>query len=90
MIRLSLGLILGFINLLSLLVFAADKGRARERRWRISEGHLLLWTLCGPLGAALGIWWLRHKTRSPAFLCAAVTLMLTSLVMQVLALSRAL
>ena len=56
------------INLLTLVLFALDKHRARRGRWRISERSLLLFCL---LGGTPGAYWarkkLRHKTRKQPF-----------------------
>jgi uncharacterized membrane protein YsdA (DUF1294 family) len=56
------------INLLTLVLFALDKHRARRRRWRISERNLLFFCLVGGTPAA---YWarnrFRHKTQKRPF-----------------------
>lgn len=56
------------INLLGFALMAADKKRARENRWRISEKTLLLTAAAGgSVGVLLGMAELRHKTKHPKF-----------------------
>lgn len=51
-------------NLVAFGLMAADKTRARKKRWRIPERVLFLAALCGGgAGALLGMTVLRHKTR---------------------------
>ncbi|MDD4254418.1 MAG: DUF1294 domain-containing protein [Methanofollis sp.] len=49
-------------------VFYADKGRARQRRWRISETMLLTLAFLGPFGALAAMKVFRHKTQKTKFL----------------------
>ena len=56
------------VNLAGLLAMGADKKRARENRWRISERTLLLLAAAGgSVGVALGMLEFRHKTRHRKF-----------------------
>lgn len=56
------------INGLALLLFAGDKVRAREGKWRISEKALLLTALLGgSVGALLGMRLFHHKTLHARF-----------------------
>ncbi len=56
------------INLLTLIIFAVDKQRARRHAWRIPESTLLLLAvLGGSLGAWAAIWICHHKTRRRKF-----------------------
>ncbi|MBT2185694.1 DUF1294 domain-containing protein [Sphingobium nicotianae] len=56
------------INLAAFVGFGIDKGRARTGGWRISEATLLLLAVVGgTIGAYLGRWHFRHKTRKTAF-----------------------
>lgn len=56
------------VNLLTFLLFRADKRRAIAGEWRIPEGQLLLGALLGGIiGARAGQVILRHKTRKQPF-----------------------
>lgn len=56
------------INLTAFAAFGADKRRAIKGRWRIPERTLLLLALFGgALGALLGMYLFRHKTRKKKF-----------------------
>ena len=56
------------VNLLGFALMAADKKRARENRWRISERTLLLTAAAGgSVGVLLAMAELRHKTKHPKF-----------------------
>ena len=55
---------LGLMNLLALYMFWLDKRNARKRRWRIPENTLLgVAFIGGSLGALLGMYIFRHKTK---------------------------
>ena len=59
---------LSLINALALLLMLADKQRAKKHPWRIPESVLLASAaLGGSLGALLGMWLFRHKTRKAKF-----------------------
>lgn len=64
------------LNLPSFIGFAADKWKAGRGAWRIPEATLIGLGWLGPLGAWLGVYGLRHKTRKGWFLLrlALVTL----------------
>lgn len=65
-------------NLACFLLFAFDKKRSRDGRWRIPERTLHAATLLmAAPGAWMGIFILRHKTRKASFL--AVTVLITLL-----------
>ncbi|HQM66464.1 MAG TPA: DUF1294 domain-containing protein [Methanomassiliicoccales archaeon] len=55
------------LNLVVLLMYGMDKGRAKRGRRRIPERDLLLAALIGPFGAMAGMRWFRHKTRKALF-----------------------
>lgn len=56
------------MNLLTFVLFAADKYKAVHKRWRIREAVLLgASMLGGSVGGMLAMWMLRHKIRSPKF-----------------------
>ena len=51
-------------NLVGLVLMGADKSKARRHRWRILERVLFLSAILGgSLGATVGMWLFRHKTR---------------------------
>lgn len=70
------------INLLTFLVYGADKRRARKGKWRVPEKTLFLLPLLGgSIGALLGMRVFHHKTKHwyfvwgiPAILLAQIAL----------------
>ena len=61
-------LYLVIINAAGFVLMLADKQRAKKHRWRIPESVLLASAaLGGSLGALLGMWLFRHKTRKAKF-----------------------
>ena len=73
---------LAVINLLTFIVYGADKRRARKGKWRVPEKTLLLLPLLGgSIGALLGMRVFHHKTKHwyfvwgiPAILLAQIAL----------------
>ena len=56
------------INAAGLVLMLADKIRARNGAWRISEMTLMLTAaLGGSIGVHIGMYLFRHKTRHPKF-----------------------
>lgn len=56
------------INLAAFMAFGIDKSRARNHAWRIPEKTLfLLAAVGGSIGALLGMFFFRHKTRHLSF-----------------------
>ena len=56
------------INAAALLLMFADKQRARKKLWRIPEAILLFCAVIGgSVGALLGMYLARHKTRHLKF-----------------------
>ena len=54
----------GLINLIAFYMYWKDKRNARKGRWRIPENTLLgVAFIGGSLGALLGMYIFRHKTR---------------------------
>lgn len=52
------------INLIAFFLMGADKKKAKQNAWRISERTLFLAAvLGGSIGAILGMWFFRHKTK---------------------------
>lgn len=55
---------LWLMNLLAFLMYGLDKRNARKGRWRIPENTLLgVAFIGGSLGALLGMYVFRHKTK---------------------------
>ena len=55
---------LAIINLIAFAMMGIDKKRARQGAWRISEKALFGSALLGgSIGAILGMWHFRHKTK---------------------------
>ena len=55
------------LNLLSAVLFVADKKKAEKDMWRIRESTLLTSALLGPFGAVAAMHLAHHKTRKPKF-----------------------
>lgn len=52
------------INVVALIAYAVDKFKAQHNRWRIPEATLIIMAfLGGALGAFLGMYLFRHKTK---------------------------
>lgn len=66
------------MSLITLMLYKIDKTRAQKNRWRIKEVTLLTfpWTF-GFIGAILGLYVLRHKTKHWYFVANTI---LTTLV----------
>lgn len=56
------------INILTFLIYGADKWKARKARWRIPEDTLIwLAIVGGSIGALLAMYLFRHKIRDKKF-----------------------
>lgn len=63
-----MGLYLLLINIITFAIYAIDKLNAKTDSWRISERMLLLFAVVGgSVGALLGMYICRHKTKKPKF-----------------------
>ena len=77
-----MGLYLILINIITFALYAIDKLNAKNDAWRISERMLILFAVAGgSIGALLGMYICRHKTRKPKFKIGVPVI----LVLQVLA-----
>lgn len=57
------------VNIFSFLLFGIDKLKAKKDLWRIPEWVLLFVSLIGgSLGALVGMWLFRHKTKHLKFI----------------------
>ena len=56
------------VNFLSILMFFIDKKKAEKNLWRISEKALILVSILGgSVGALIGMYTFRHKTKKLKF-----------------------
>ena len=56
------------MNLITFILYGADKAKAKKGKWRIPEKTLLLFAACfGGLGAFIGMKAFRHKTKHTSF-----------------------
>lgn len=72
------------INILSLILYGADKAKARRRAWRIPEAILLLAAAAGgSIGALAGMFLFRHKTRHWKFIIGVPLILLIQIILLV-------
>lgn len=68
------------INALAFLLMLADKRKAQKKKWRIPEATLMTAAaLGGSLGALLGMYTFRHKTRHIKFTLGVPLFLITHL-----------
>lgn len=68
------------INLVTFVVYAMDKWKAKTDRWRISERTLLTLAVAGgSFGAFTAMQLIRHKTRNKLFMTGIPALMIVQL-----------
>ena len=80
---------LAVINLLTFIVYGADKRRARKGKWRVPEKMLFLLPLLGgSIGALLGMRVFHHKTRHWYFVWGVPAILLAQLALAVWLLTR--
>ena len=57
------------INIITLILYIADKKKAIKNKWRIPESTLILFAFLGGfIGALIGMFKFRHKTKHAKFL----------------------
>ena len=72
------------INAAAFLLMLADKIRARKNRWRIPERTLIgSAILGGSIGALLGMYAFRHKTRHLKFTLGVPTILIAQITLAV-------
>jgi uncharacterized membrane protein YsdA (DUF1294 family) len=64
------------LNLISFILYGADKAKAKKGSWRIKESTLLIASLLGAFGAWIGMNVFRHKTQKAKFMLVYVFLVL--------------
>ena len=68
------------INVITFMMFAIDKKRARKKQWRIPEAWLLLSSLLGgSLGGIISMKIVNHKTKKPKFLIGMPILLIINM-----------
>ena len=56
------------VNLITFMLYAIDKAKAKKNKWRIPEATLILFSFIGgSVGALFGMFALRHKTQHIKF-----------------------
>ena len=76
---------LAAINVITFIMFGADKARAAKGRWRISEAALILAALLGgSTGALAGMRIFRHKTRHRKFTVGIPVILVLQIVLMAL------
>ena len=75
---------LAAVNLITFTVYGADKARAKRGAWRVPEKTLFLLPLLGgSIGALLGMWVFRHKTRHWYFVWGVPLILLAQIALAV-------
>lgn len=69
------------VNAVSFLLMLVDKQKARKKLWRIPESTLLLSAaIGGSIGALLGMYTFRHKTKHLKFTLGVPAILVTQIV----------
>ena len=85
MILEAIAIYLAAINVITFIMFGADKARAVKGRWRISEAALILAALLGgSIGALAGMRVFHHKTRHRKFTVGIPVILVLQIVFMVL------
>ena len=65
------------INILTFLIYGVDKWKAKRDKWRIPEDTLIWLAIAGgSVGALLGMYLFRHKTKHKKFLIGIPVILL--------------
>ena len=76
---------LAAINVITFIMFGADKARAVKGRWRISEAALILAALMGgSIGALAGMRIFHHKTRHRKFTIGIPVILALQIILMVI------
>ncbi len=77
-----LSLYLFIVNAAEFLLMLLDKRKAKKKQWRIPEATLMtVAALGGSLGALLGMYLFRHKTKHPKFSVGIPILLILNIVL---------
>jgi len=72
------------INIVDFVLMGIDKSKARKQTWRIPESTLILVALIGgSLGAWIGMYTFRHKTRHKVFVIGIPLLLLVHFIITI-------
>lgn len=76
---------LAAVNIITFIMFGADKARAVKGKWRISEAALILAALLGgSIGALAGMKIFHHKTRHRKFTVGIPVILVLQIVLMAL------
>ena len=76
---------LAAINVITFIMFGADKARAVKGRWRISESALILAALLGgSIGALAGMRIFHHKTKHRKFTIGIPVILALQIILMVI------
>lgn len=68
------------INIVTFILFAIDKKRAKKNQWRIPESQLLFFSLLGgSIGGIIAMNIVKHKTKKPKFTIGMPLLLLINI-----------
>ena len=72
------------INIVDFVLMGIDKSKARKQTWRIPESTLILVALIGgSLGAWIGMYTFRHKTRHKVFVIGIPLILLVHFIITI-------
>ena len=72
------------INVVTFLVYADDKRRAKKHMWRTSESVLVLLAIIGgSVGALLAMLLCHHKTRHKQFVIGIPTILISQIALMI-------
>ena len=85
MILEAIAIYLAAINVITFIMFGADKARAAKGRWRISESALILEALLGgSIGALAGMRIFHHKTKHRKFTIGIPVILALQIILMVI------
>lgn len=85
MILEAIAIYLAAINVITFIMFGADKARAVKGRWRISEAALILAALLGgSIGALAGMRIFHHKTKHRKFTIGIPVILALQIILMVI------
>ena len=72
------------VNLVDFILMGVDKKRARNHEWRVPEAAFFIWAIVGgSIGAILGMYTFRHKTRHWYFVWGMPAILILEVVLVV-------